>query len=49
MKRQHRARHKVLWLLLPPVMAAVIWFAVDLRPEEPVNDALPGGLIAETE
>lgn len=47
MKRAHRSAHRLLWLVLAPVLAAVLVAAVMLRPPEPVNDALPASLSAE--
>lgn len=47
MKRAHRTLHQIIWLVLGPVMAAILWLAVTLRPAEPVNDELPTSLTEE--
>lgn len=45
MKRAHRSAHRLLWLLLAPVIAAILIIAIQVRPAEPVNDAVPEALI----
>ncbi len=47
MKRSHRSAHRLIWLLLTPAIALVIWLAITMKPAEPVNDALPGALSGE--
>lgn len=47
MKSAHRAAHRVIWLVLAPAIAVVIWLALAHRPAEPLNNALPGALSAE--
>ncbi len=46
MMQAHRHWHLGLWLVLGPLMLAVMWLALSLRPEAPVNDTLPAGLTA---
>ncbi|MEM7329001.1 MAG: hypothetical protein AAF437_09695 [Pseudomonadota bacterium] len=48
MKRAHRKSHLLLWLLLGPLMFAIIALAVLNRPAAPINDALPDTLIEDT-
>lgn len=45
MKRKHRNAHFLLWLILGPVIAAILLLAVTERPASPVNDNLPSTLI----
>lgn len=45
MKRQHRRRHLITWLILPPVLAAILWLAIQVRPDAPLNETLPSSLI----
>jgi len=47
MKRSHRRSHLVIWLLLTPVLLAIIKFAVSDRPADPVNETLPAALLEE--
>ena len=47
MKRAHRSAHRLIWLLLAPVLAAIIVIALEVRPDAPVNDALPEALSEE--
>lgn len=47
MKRSHRTMHRLVWLLLAPALAAIIVIALQARPGEPVNDALPAELLLE--
>ncbi|MEE9380014.1 MAG: hypothetical protein V3V03_01285 [Hyphomonadaceae bacterium] len=47
MKRAHRRTHLLIWLVLGPAMAAILWLAISLRPAAPVNDDLPVSLIEE--
>lgn len=47
MKRQHRQRHLILWLLLSPAIAAILLLAVQVRPDAPLNETLPEVLIEE--
>ena len=49
MKRAHKKFHLMLWLILGPVMLAIIMAAVMVRPIAPVNDALPTTLIGEAD
>ena len=48
MKRPHRYAHVLIWLILAPLLAAVIYLSVKLRPADPVNPELPAGLAEET-
>lgn len=48
MKRTHRPAHKLIWLILAPVLAAIILIALNVRPDAPVNDTLPAPLSEET-
>ncbi len=41
MQRFQRIRHRLTWLFLTPLLIAVVYFALRLRPPEPVNDQLP--------
>lgn len=41
MKRAHKRNHLIIWLVLTPVLATVLFFSLALRPGNPVNDALP--------
>ncbi len=47
MKRSHRRSHLIIWLILTPLLLAVIKFAVSERPADPVNEALPAALLEE--
>lgn len=47
MKRAHRSAHRLIWLVLAPLLAVILWLAVTERPAEPVNDALPTALQGE--
>lgn len=47
MKRAHRKIHLAAWVILGPVMLAVLALAVLNRPSAPVNDALPDTLIED--
>lgn len=47
MKRSHRTMHRLVWLLLAPALAAIIFVALQVAPDEPVNDALPAELLLE--
>lgn len=49
MKRAHQKAHLLIWFVLGPALLAVIYFAVNLRPDTPVNDTLPASLSAEAE
>lgn len=46
MRRNHRRWHRLIWLLLAPVLAVSLWAALQLRPQDPVNDEVPS--ISET-
>ena len=47
MKRGHRSAHRLIWLVLAPILAATIWLAVTQRPAEPINDTLPDLLVQQ--
>jgi len=49
MKRAHRKWHLALWALIGPAALVVLTLAVMNRPASPVNEALPGELMLETE
>lgn len=49
MKRAHQKTHLFIWIILAPIIAAVLILSVMHRPAEPVNETLPGALIAETQ
>ena len=49
MKRAHRNAHIGLWIVLTPLMAAIIFLAVSLRPVAPVNAELPTALTTEVD
>ena len=44
MKRAHRRLHRLVWLLLVPATAAVVWLAADALSEAPENRDLPASL-----
>ncbi|MEL6257467.1 MAG: hypothetical protein AAFQ67_00225 [Pseudomonadota bacterium] len=50
MKRAHRRNHFVIWLLMGPALAAIIYLALSVRPAPDAldNDALPDFLSEET-
>ena len=41
MKRAHRKTHIWLWLGLTPLIAGILYLALELRPPEPQNAELP--------
>jgi hypothetical protein len=41
MKRAHRSVHRLVWLVLSPLLALILWLSLALRPPEPVNTDLP--------
>jgi hypothetical protein len=41
MQRPHRQRHRIIWLALAPLIAAVIFLAVRSRSEFPVEPPTP--------
>ena len=47
MKRVQRKIHFVIWLVLAPLIAVVLWLALSHRPEAPVNPELPEALVEE--
>ena len=47
MKRSHRTVHRLLWLILVPVMAAILIVSLKARPDDPTNPELPALLIEE--
>ncbi|MEO0983701.1 MAG: hypothetical protein AAFX03_13730 [Pseudomonadota bacterium] len=49
MKRAHRRNHFLIWLLMGPVLAAIIILSLQVRPSDDllINDALPAALIEE--
>ncbi len=49
MKRAHQKAHLRIWFILGPPLLGIIYFAVNLRPDTPVNDILPANLSTEAE
>lgn len=49
MKRAHKRNHLIIWAVLAPVLALILWLALSLRPAEPVNDELPQALATEAQ
>lgn len=49
MKRAHRKTHLLMWIILGPVMIALVLLAVMHRPAEPTNETLPTVLLEEAE
>ena len=47
MKRAHRSFHRLIWLIMPLALAAIIVVALMVRPAEPVLDTLPEALLEE--
>lgn len=47
MKRAHRRNHLIIWILLVPILIAVLYLSIALRPGEPVNEELPAELVEE--
>ncbi|MEL6300372.1 MAG: hypothetical protein AAFV47_14185 [Pseudomonadota bacterium] len=47
MKRFQRRAHAVVWLLVAPTLAVVLWLGISNRPADPMNDALPPALSTE--
>lgn len=47
MKRRNRKMHLALWLVIAPAIATVLYFAITLRPADPVDSALPDILLEE--
>ena len=48
MKRAHRRNHLIIWILLVPILLAILYLSLTLRPGEPVNEELPAELVEET-
>lgn len=40
MKRAHQKAHLRIWFILGPTLLGIIYFAVNLRPDTPINDIL---------
>lgn len=47
MKRAHKRSHLFIWIVLGPAIAGLLALAVAVRPDAPVNEALPDTLIEE--
>lgn len=47
MKRAHRNTHRLIWIILAPVLAVLFWLALEVRPGPIVNDSLPPALSEE--
>ena len=45
MKRAHRTYHHFIWLVLGPLIAAILLVALFHRPPTPDNETLPDTLI----
>ena len=45
MQRTHRIRHRIIWLVLGPVAAAALIYALANRVEMPVMDTVPGAAV----
>ena len=41
MKRAHRNTHRLIWLLMTPALLLVLYLALEARPDDPINNALP--------
>lgn len=48
MRRAHRNMHVLMWLLIAPALALLLFLALSDRQSIPVNDALPEALQTET-
>lgn len=48
MQRFQRIRHRLTWLFLTPLLIAVLYFALRLRPPEALNEQLPSPPAAAT-
>ena len=48
MRRAHRKVHVLMWVLIAPALAVVLYLALSNRQTTPVNDALPDVLQTET-
>ena len=42
MKRAHRRVHLVMWVLLLPALAVLLYAVLQARPSPPVQDDFPG-------
>jgi len=47
MTRGHRTAHRLVWLILAPLIAASLWLAIRHRPAEPVSDVVPYTIVTE--
>ena len=47
MKRAHANRHRLIWLILTPIMIAILLMAITARPSDSVDEAIPEILIEE--
>ena len=47
MRRAHRTAHLVIWLILTPLIAVIVWAALAYKPVSAENEALPAALIEE--
>jgi len=47
MKRAHRSLHRLIWLIMPLLLAGIIVLALIVRPADPVQDTLPEALLEE--
>ncbi len=49
MKRAHRRTHGLVWILMGPILAAILWLSLAVRPNAATleNEALPDALLEE--
>jgi hypothetical protein len=47
MKRRHKRLHLLIWLLLAPTIAAILYLSITLRPSDPIDNMLPESLVEE--
>ncbi|MDA7666684.1 hypothetical protein N9039_01985 [Verrucomicrobiales bacterium] len=49
MQRSHRIRHRLIWLILAPLLVMLLAVAILSRPKLPMMEALPGPIEAADE
>lgn len=47
MRNAHRHAHKLIWIVLVPVLAGILFFAFAERPADPMNSSIPDALTEE--
>lgn len=47
MTRGHRTAHRLIWLILAPLIMASLWLAISHRPSEPVSDVVPYAIVTK--